>query len=95
MSESNTCKTCRWWLHNGGGEDGWCHRLPPVCLADLGGFLFPESSADDWCGEWAANRESGDRSVCIFTGAAGNGDLSDPGNWKDRMVPSSSAEVPE
>lgn len=34
-----------------------CCRYPPVFHADLGAFVFPDVSENDWCGEFKAMEE--------------------------------------
>lgn len=54
------CATCRWWLHEHGGDfmPGQCRRAPPL-TADIryehsrgrSVIKWPETHHDDWCGE--------------------------------------------
>lgn len=55
---ADTCNTCRFWARRYSGV-GMCRRFPPVSLPSLAGTwpgdstrtVFPQTAANDWCGE--------------------------------------------
>lgn len=52
------CSDCAYW-DTTDQANGKCRRVPPalVYMADAGmsATLFPQTTADDWCGEWATS----------------------------------------
>lgn len=48
-----TCANCRHWAY-----EGQCRRNPPVAAgtSERAYTYWPETTADDWCGEWAPKR---------------------------------------
>ena len=53
MTQTDTCKSCRYWWTGGASPSGQCRRRAP--LADQQDFrqvIFPITALDDWCGEY-------------------------------------------
>ena len=52
----NSCETCRFWDRHGEGRSkGRCKVHAPAIVVVDGVPLsrWPNTSSDDWCGEWA------------------------------------------
>lgn len=64
-----TCFTCRYWYlteQGSGTGNQTCRRYPPTVVAEIfkekpypnpEAGVWPVTSSDDWCGEWAAKDE--------------------------------------
>lgn len=50
------CDECRFWdaipIVGNAKPHGWCHRNAPVFVEYQNGKTWPETTADDWCGEF-------------------------------------------
>lgn len=57
MSEQPTCKTCKFWRYEW-CETGLCCRRAPMNAT--GSARWPESDADDWCGEHTPKQSTTD-----------------------------------
>jgi hypothetical protein len=53
------CENCAYFKPTTAGGAGVCRRYPPkhVVMAEKWGSKFPETWADQWCGEHQANEE--------------------------------------
>lgn len=51
MSEG-TCKACVFWDAHAWGTHGFCRSRPPVVNPMNGGTMWPETTDEEWCGEW-------------------------------------------
>lgn len=61
MSE-RTCVTCEWWeaksFHEKERNSGLCRCYPPVKIdGDEGGWSWPETFDEDWCGKFTPKEE--------------------------------------
>ena len=63
--ERETCSLCRYWKQIAGEDSlGECRRFPPMlatdgCVRD-GNGIWPDTSADDWCGEYRSAVKNGE-----------------------------------
>ena len=65
------CATCFYWkLDNPNKEDGTCHRDPPRAVPIGNGYStpWPQTAADDWCGEYEEGPFGGGAELALDSG---------------------------
>ena len=64
MSKEQSCASCLFWRQFESDKDGFCRRNPPSFRVSNGSevmYEYPETSPDEWCGQWKASAAGGIR----------------------------------